>query len=749
MKRILLSTLFLLPLWMAAQFSLTEAFPAVRDADGRALPLAWLGGLNAPQYMSVDLDGDGRRDLFIFDRAGDAQIALRRTENGALVPDAGLRSGFPPDLTDWVLLRDYDKDGVEDLFAYSAEFDGFRVHRGLRSASGLLSFASEPTYAGLQYPYNGGRLPIFVTPVDYPAIDDLDGDGDLDILTFSVPGYYVEYYRNYSVERGFGTDTLIYELETDCWGGFFESGIDPALNLAPSPGQCYGKSLPGDTAVERRHAGSTLLTLDVDGNGLKDIMLGDISSEYLVLGYNKGSTEEAWISDQDPYWPSDGVEVDIPLFPAAYHLDVDEDGDRDILAAPSQTLNAEDVNVGWYYENTGSDAVPAFVFRDSQYLVRDAIDLGSGGLPGTFDYDADGRPDLVVGNDDNYGPSGILDSRLRVFRNVGAPGEEAVFELVEEDYLELSQFEASSSAFAPAFGDLDGDGDEDAIVGERSGRLIYYQNLAGPGQPPRFAAPVFGYMDIDVGLLAKPDIADLDRDGLGDLVVGGYDGRIRFYRNVGTPGDARFNADEGAAGNALQLGGINTNKPGIGSGHPTPRVLTYENRFLLLTGNRSGTLEAYSFTDYRQPFTALGDTVAGLDVGGYSAPAVADFDGDGLADIVIGNERGGVSYYRTDLAAEMPTGLFDPPGPELYFSLFPNPSGGTVTLAGIPEYQGSGTLRVFDARGVEVYTRSLAGQTVLSMDLGGLPGGLYIVEIRTATGRGVQRLRLQPVAGTR
>ena len=743
MMRILISAALLLPLWAAAQFSLTEAFPPVRDADGTDLPLAWLGGLNAPQYQSVDLDGDGRRDLYIFDRAGDAQIALRRTESGDLMPDPRLKNGFPPDLTNWVLLRDYDRDGIEDLFAYSAAFDGFRVHRGFRTTTGLLAFAAEPTYAGLQYPFNGGRIPIFVTSIDYPAIDDLDGDGDLDILTFSVGGGYVEHYHNYSVERGYGTDTLLYELESECWGGFFESGLTSALDLASAPGQCFGKSLPGSTPVGPRHAGSTVLTLDIDGNGLKDIVLGDISFEYLVVGYNKGSTDEAWISDQDPTWPADGFEVNIPFFPGAYHLDVDLDGDRDLLASPSQTLNAEDVNVGWYYENVGTDAQPSFEFRDSQLIVRDAIDLGTGGLPAAFDYDADGRADLVVGNEDNFGPGGGLDSRLRVFRNIGEPGGEAAFQLVEEDYLEVSQFQASSSAFAPAFGDLDGDGDEDAIVGERSGRLIYYENVAGAGQPPRFAKSVFGFMDIDVGLLAKPDIADLDRDGLGDLIVGGYDGRIRFYRNVGTPGNPNFNPDEGAAGNFLQLGGVNTNKPGIGSGHPTPRVLTYADRFMLLTGNRSGTLEAYSFTDYTQAFTALSDTVAGLDVGGYSAPAVGDYDGDGRLEIVLGNERGGVGYYRTDLAAEMPTGLFNPRDDEVYFNLIPNPSGGTVWLAGLPDNQRHGSVRILDARGAEVLRISPAGRTVLPLDLSSFPRGLYFVEVRTQVGRGVRTLTLQ------
>ncbi|MGB3800234.1 MAG: T9SS type A sorting domain-containing protein [Lewinella sp.] len=741
MRRFLAAVLFALPCLLAAQFAITPAYPGVTDNTGRNLPLAWLGGLNAPQYMRADLDGDGLMDLYLFDRSGDAQIALRGDGSGRYTPAPELLAGFPANLTNWVLLRDYDGDGLADLFAYSAEFDGFRVHRGFRTAAGLLSYAETPTYAGLRYPFNNGTIPIFVTSIDYPAVDDIDGDGDLDILTFSVGGGYVEYFKNYSVERGFGTDTLLYELESECWGGFFESGLTPALDLASEAGACYGKSLSDSTRVGSRHAGSTVLTLDADGNGLKDIMLGDISFQNLVLGWNKGDEETAWISDQDPTWPSGGVEAKIPYFPGAYHLDLDDDGHRDIIASPSQTLNAEDINVGWYYRNTGTDAAPAFAFQDSQFLVRDAIDLGTGGLPAGFDYDADGRTDLVIGNTESYGRDGGLDSRLRLYRNTAQVDGEASFELVDTDYLGLSRFRASTSAFAPAFGDLDGDGDLDAIIGQRSGQLIYFENVAGAGRPAAFAEPVFNYMDIDAGQLAKPEVADLDRDGLNDLVVGGFDGRIRFYRNRGTAGEPQFDPDEAADGNFLQLGGINTNKPGLSSGHPTPRVLSYDDRFLLISGNRSGTLEAYSFTDYTEPFTSLGDTVAGLDLGGYSAPGAADFDNDGNIELIVGNERGGVTFFRTDLAKEPTTGLFTARLPEVTFTVFPNPSTGAISLRELPAAT-TQRVRVINGQGQIVYSRELGRVERTELELSSLPSGLYILEVLTSTSRGVRTVQI-------
>lgn len=725
-----------------AQLGLQPQLPEVRDDQGGLLPQAWLGGLNAPQYSAADLDGDGLGDLVLFDRAGDALLALRGDGEGNYEPAPELLAGFPDDLSYWILLRDYDADGVQDLFAYSGAFGGFQVYRGSRAADGLLIYPAQPTYAGLSYPLGNALTPIFVTNLDYPAVDDVDGDGDLDILTFSVGGGYLEYYQNQSVERGFGTDTLLYTLASECFGGFFESGLTPELTLSDSPNACARSVRGGGSTVERRHAGSTTLSIDLTGNGLKDVMLGDISFEYIVLGRNTGTRQLAHVTSQDDTWPTGGTPVEVDFFPAIFHVDIDQDGVRDLIASPSQTLNAENIDVGWYYRNTGTEARPDFVFQDSQQFVRQSIDYGSNSAPAAFDADADGRPDLVVGNGEEYVDGLTLRSQLRLIRNVTEPGGPAAFVTADEDYLGLSRFNNVTSAFAPAFGDLDSDGDLDAMVGERGGRLIYLENTAGPGRPATFAEPVFGYMDLDAGQLSKPTLADLDRDGLTDLIVGGFDGRIRFYRNLGTAGAPRFDAFFATPGNVEQLGGINTNTPGSSSGHPAPQVVTYADRFVLLTGNRAGTLEAYTFTDYTQAFTPLSRTVDGLDLGAFSTPATADFDGDGLLDLVFGNQRGGLSYYTSELAAEQSTGLFDRPVPAFFFALSPNPTTGTLQLRHLP---GSPVqwIEVHSAIGQFLYRLPATKQTSFSLDLGGLASGIYLIRVTTPRGTASQKVLLR------
>ncbi|MCB0779375.1 MAG: hypothetical protein KDC03_07565, partial [Flavobacteriales bacterium] len=53
---------------------------------------------------------------------------------------------------------------------------------------------------------------LFVTQVDVPGIVDVDGDGDLDVLTFSIFGSYMEYHKNLSMELYGTCDSLTFEV---------------------------------------------------------------------------------------------------------------------------------------------------------------------------------------------------------------------------------------------------------------------------------------------------------------------------------------------------------------------------------------------------------------------------------------------------------------------------------------------------------------------------------------------------------
>ncbi len=709
--------------------------------NGQSLPYATVGGLNNPQVNEVDLNADGTLDLFILDRTGNVPLPfINEGQSYRYAPNYA--RFFPEKMVDWVLMRDFNGDGVKDIFTQARGFSpaqGVAVFAGYYE-QGHIAFDRVP----LDYPNNiipfklsnGTTTQLYVSNIDYPSIDDIDCDGDLDILTFNPSGGFVELYANQSVEEGYGLDSLLFELEEECWGGIFENSIDQEVGLAPSPGECFNQW----QLIQERHPGSTLLTFDAEGDGDKDLLLGDITFSTLNFLTNEGSCEQAWINDQEVGFPSDDVAVDVPLFPVAFLADVTFDGHRDLLAAPNSINISEDQEVLWLYENTGTSEQPSFQYVQRDFLVGGMVDLGTGASPAFVDYNADGLLDLVVGNGGAFEPGGERDSRLFLFENVGTSTEPA-FELVDEDYLGLSAFDEFTT-FAPAFGDLDGDGDQDVLVGEVLGKLFYAENTAGPGQPLEFGPWQYEYMDIDVGSISVPCIVDLDRDGLSDLVIGERTGNINFFKNIGQAGAPVFNPDVDAVGNIMALGNINTAIPGSITGYSAPLVLDQGGEYVLLTGKQAGPIEFYNQVEGNLSGTFQLDTDAlgGIRVGARTRPALADLDNDGRLEVIIGNQRGGISAFQTELLLDSTTPAVEQLQ-DAELQVFPNPTDGTLTVE-LPAELREGSAELFNSTGQLVRT-ALANGPQLRMDLSALLGGLYYLRLRSGEATASQAVILK------
>ena len=111
---------------------------------------------------------------------------------------------------------------------------------------------------------------------------------------------------------------------------------------------------------------------------------------------------------------------------------------------------------------------------------------------------------------------------------------------IEEDSIGINN---NGSFKQTTFGDIDNDGDFDLVYGDREGYVIFYHNVGSIEEPS------WAYSDsiYTGGIYASPALGDVDLDGDLDLVVGirpdtlGVDeGRLLFYRNVGTPDEATW-----------------------------------------------------------------------------------------------------------------------------------------------------------------------------------------------------------------
>ncbi len=226
---------------------------------------------------------------------------------------------------------------------------------------------------------------------------------------------------------------------------------------------------------------------------------------------------------------------------------------------------------------------------------------------------------------------------------------------------------------APAFADLDADGDRDALVGETAGRILAYQNSGGDGAPTWIRQPGWdpGY---DVGDRAAPALADLDGDGDLDLLVGNTVGVLAGFENIGSAGAPAWRPRH--AWDLIDLGG---------DVHPALGDVDRDGRPDLLIGREQGDVLAYAGSAGAFPFVrrAEWDPPSGDRV----APGLGDLDGDGRLDLLVSDGRAVTVGYRFTGSGWSVVAAFTPPDPgsgPAVPAIVRGPTGGTAATPGGP-----------------------------------------------------------------
>lgn len=701
-------------------FFRSQSLPVTIDSNRLSLP--WVGGMNSVRFSEIDLDNDGANDLFAFEKHGNRILTfLRRGDHYIYAPEY---VRYFPNLHDWAILKDYNGDGRPDIFTYSLA--GIAVYKNTGTAIPNFELVTDQ----LQAFYYNDYVNIYASPDDYLVVEDIDQDGHLDILNFWVLGKYVHQLRNYSDSP----DVLDFHLESECWGHFEEAADNNTVTLFSD---C---DLRGDNDGHTRHTGSSMLLHDFDGNGLPDVLIGDVDSPNLILLHNTGTLAEARMTAQDTAFP---VNAPVRLYsmPAPALATLPGQALPSLLVSPSDPslTKSQDLNSVWCYDY--DENLQQYTLTNTAFLQEDMIDVGSGCHPVFHDWNQDGLPDLFLSNYGSFDSAEVINgfltsyfsSSIQYYKNVGTPTEPA-FELCDRDFGHLKAL--NYQALHPTFGDFDGDGNTDMLCGQKNGTLLLIPNQriqSGNGDV------IEHYQNIDVGEYSTPQYFDFDNDGLNDLIIGNRRGTLNYYHNDGAIGAPIFTLITDSLGH-VDVCDHNASY----FGHSVPCFHRDSiHGTTLVCGSEQGYLYYFHEIDNAPLQPYLGDllyvtrdSLCGdhcteyLWDGKRTAPAIADLNGDHFPDLLIGQYAGGVTFYKGRFPHFNGIGIDEH---DNTISLFPNPTNSVLNIR-------SEQFTVNEIHIIDISGRMLLKTNQNTIDMSKLPCGIYIVEINHSIRKKVVKL---------
>lgn len=548
-------------------------------------------------------------------------------------------------------LVDIDGDGDLDLFVQER-------------AGELMFFENTGTPARASFTWRTDRFQG-VQVGEWSRFVDLDGDGAMDLLA-EEPFSHIRVYRNE------GTPT------------------DPRMVLV-------GDSLRNDQGqpifADRQNIPAIL---DLDCDGLLDLFLGRVDGT--LAHYEETGRDDSGLPrfrlDTERF---EGIEIIGQVVGGSRH------GANSMFFADLDGDGAPELFWGDYFEpgllriqNRGSCSNPSL--RSTPVPVTsDGEPIATSGFnaPWLADLDGDGDLDLLIGVlGGAFNPILTAADNLHFHENLG-DGE---FSLRTRRF--LHGIDAGSES-VPALGDLDGDGDLDLLLANKidpgdpaTGTVRWFENEGTPRAP---AFRLRGTLELPAAFHLAPALGHLWGDPLPAMVLGTWNDGLHVYRNRGDAGGPSFEAVEE----------LKVELSRGGNGVPALGDVTGDGLLDLVVGRSSGELSFYrnvgSSTAPR--FEEESDRWLDLDVGRRAAPALTDLDGDGLLDLVVGAEEGGLRVFR-NLGPGPDGAPRFAPDPDLDLNLplapFSTPAFGDLTGNGRPDLVSgsvSGGIVYFENRG--------------------------------------------------
>jgi hypothetical protein len=544
-------------------------------------------------------------------------------------PDAFPRTGFVGDGTERVeettsdtfpqqLTRidvvDWNGDGLLDVLVGG--------ERG-----GLIWFPNRGTKEHPSFPYSkliftDDGKPLDVGFSSTPLVIDWDGDGVQDLVCGAEWNRAV-WYKNIGSNAA---PRLVYK-------GFIRTDDGKPFQLPHDP-------IPEIKNIYKTDYHPVLAAADINGDGKVDILAGGYVTGRVYLFENKGLNQDHTpiLHFAGPIM-ADGQPLDVGWAAAPTVADVDGDGLLDIISGDMAMTkeggdSSSSANFLYYFKNVGTKTSPKFAKQ--KFPVKGTFPSGAVADPRLVDLNGDGLLDLVV----SQGRS------LSIYYNVGTK---------TSPLWEYAPRMEGHWQTSPLYGwgtqlfDWNGDGHVDLVrnfaadLNENKGNPQLFapaQNILGPQEKifhksPRGDQWTFTY------------VVDFDGDSKPDILYGVHEGWVYFHKNLGDGNTNKFDDDglrlttedgkpikvgpqEGHAWDFDVLQGARTTVAAADFDH--------DGKVDLVIGDTYGDVRYYrNLTGGAHPVFAKAEMIAKL--GSRLVPTIADWNGDGWADVIVGSNR--------------------------------------------------------------------------------------------------------------
>ena len=506
---------------------------------------------------------------------------------------------------------DIDNDGDLDLFVGGRDGD-LHFFRNIGTSTNHL-FTLEPEILNA----------ILVGNFTSPSFADIDNDGDYDLFvgnsggniqffrntgTAQIPDFILESADFLNINFGIQVHPTFADIDADgdldLFVGEWDGNINFFKNIGTATSPTFILENENFSSIDVGQV-SVPDFADIDKDEALDLFVGEIEGNINFYRNSGTPTNPNFtLVTEDIAFNQNRVRS-APTF-----ADIDDDGVFDLFVGQTDGQ----IN---YYKNVGTPPDITFTLIMENFV---SLDLGSWSTVRLADIDADEDLDLFIGEG----------STLNFYRNTGTATNSNFIHETDEFALVRS-----ASPF-PCFVDIDKDGDLDLFVGGL-GTIRFYRNR-GTASEPIFVLETNEYASIDVGFDSALDFADIDNDGDFDLFIGESEGKIYFYRNTGTATQANY---------ILETNNFASIDVEFNSA-PFFTDIDNDGDLDLFLGERYGNINFFRNigTATNSSFSLETESFADIEVGGYSVPFFADIDNDLNIDLFIGEEYGGIHFYR-------------------------------------------------------------------------------------------------------